>query len=66
MANKAKTQPADSDDAIHKDNEGRIITEEAKQQQVSHWDMDYLPREEIDRAMEEGDEHDTDEKQTPK
>lgn len=36
------------------DDRKRIYTEEAKQRQVSHWDLDYLPREEIDAAVEEG------------
>lgn len=31
----------------------RVFTEEAKQQQVSHWDMDYLPSDEVAKAMEE-------------
>ncbi len=35
----------------------RVFTEEVKQRQVSHWDWDYLPREELDRqqAGEAGD-----------
>lgn len=31
----------------------RVITEEAKQRQVSHWDLDYLPTEEIEKRMAE-------------
>lgn len=38
----------------------RVFTEEAKQRQVTHWDWDYLPREELDRRLaEEADEPET-------
>lgn len=31
----------------------RVFTEEAKQRHVTHWDWDYLPREELDRRLME-------------
>lgn len=31
----------------------RVFAEEAKQRQVTHWDWDYLPREELDRRLTE-------------
>lgn len=34
----------------------RVFSEEVKQQQVSHWDWDYLPREELERLAAEGPE----------
>ncbi|MEO0531833.1 MAG: hypothetical protein AAF266_14855 [Planctomycetota bacterium] len=38
----------------------KIHTEEAKQRQVSHWDMDYLPSEQLDEFMGQDDGDKTD------
>lgn len=40
------------------DGKQRVFSEEAKQRQVSHWDMDYLPTEEIEKRMAESDSED--------
>ncbi|MEQ8849394.1 hypothetical protein [Botrimarina sp.] len=60
MAEDPENKP---DDDARSDDKQHVFTEEAKQRQVSHWDMDYLPREEIDKAMEEKEEQ-SDEEQT--
>lgn len=45
-------QPGDAADA-EPERKQRVFTEEAKQLQVSHWDWDYLPTEEIERQMQQ-------------
>lgn len=49
-------QPADDADS---EKDTQIHSEEVKQQYVSHWDLDYLPREQIDAAVEAGEEAST-------
>lgn len=60
MSTPADEKP-DNDEKPDDDDKGRIISEEAKQRQVSHWDMDYLPKEELERRMKEGEEAEKDE-----
>ena len=33
------------------DNKKRIFTEEVKQRYVSHWDLDFLPRKDVESAI---------------
>ena len=53
--NEDETEPADDPSGEPASRpQWRVFTEEAKQRQVSHWDLDYLPREEVDDAFGDG------------
>lgn len=36
--------------------DSNIHSDEVKEQHTSHWDWDYLPREELEKAVEEAEE----------
>jgi len=51
-------QPNENPDGPSQDSskKAKILTEEAKDRQTTHWDIDYMTREQIDAAHRKGED----------
>jgi hypothetical protein len=48
---------ADQDSSEQEEGKAKVYKEEVKDQQTTHWDMDYMTQAEIDEAYEQGQEN---------
>lgn len=54
MSSKENEPSHEASDEDQSDHKAKVYTDEAKDRHTTHWDMDYMTREEIEQAHRDG------------